>query len=125
MTLPKRIQHRLTVLGLKMGQASRDAGLGATYVRDLIKGRVLNPRAEHIAKLALTLKTTPEWLTHERGPEEPGAEAHERERIQRMLARIAAEDLPHAERALRGYLRDEPQRDETSKEKAKRKPKRA
>jgi len=106
MTLTDRISARLAATGLKMAQASKKADLGATYVRDLIKGRVENPRTEHLARLADVLGTTVEWLVEGRGEEAPSREALEYARLQAMLRRIAPEDLPGAERALKGFVRE-------------------
>lgn len=91
--------------------ASEKAGLNATYIRDIVTGRNRNPRSEHLARLALVLKTSMEWLLEGRGEEEPTAEQLEFERIQNLVRRIAPEDLPQAERALRGFVRDAEQLD--------------
>lgn len=105
-TLATRVQHRLTALGLSREAASRQAGLNVTYVRDLIEGRTRTPLASKLARLASALKTTPEWLLEGRGEKEPSKEQLEFERVQAVLRRIAPEDLPQAERALRGFVRD-------------------
>ena len=107
MSLAGRIERRLKAKGLRRAKASDLAGLGKTYVRDVIEGRVRNPRTEHLARLAGVLGTTLEWLAEGRGEEEPSLEQLHFERIQALLHRIAPEDLPNAERALRGFVRDE------------------
>lgn len=59
--LIERIDERLEALGLSAATASLNAGLGRDYIRDL-RRRPIKPGAESLAKLARTLKTTPEYL---------------------------------------------------------------
>jgi transcriptional regulator with XRE-family HTH domain len=61
-TLQKRVRERMDALGLNAFQAAKDAGLGSSYVRDILRGKTRVPNAENIAKLATALKTTPEFL---------------------------------------------------------------
>jgi len=61
--LARNVRQRMDDLGLTdMKRLSLDSGLGATYVRDLLEGRVRTPRFDSLKKLATTLQTTPEWL---------------------------------------------------------------
>lgn len=103
MQLKDRIERRLAAKGLKRAEASRMAGLNATYVRDLIEARVKNPRAEHLAKLADVLGTTLEWLAEERGPEERSPAAEHRAKVLQIWEHIAPEDQEHAIRLLQGF----------------------
>jgi len=52
-----------------MRAASIKAGLGTHFVRDLIADPLQSPKADNLAKLAVALETTPEWLLAERGDE--------------------------------------------------------
>lgn len=69
MTLRRRIQQRLDALGLSMRAASKRAGLGTHFIRDLMDNPLQSPKAANLAKLAIALETTPEWLLEERGSE--------------------------------------------------------
>lgn len=69
MTLRRRIQQRLDALGLSMRKASLKAGLGTHFVRDLMDNTLQSPKADNLAKLAIALETTTEWLLEERGEE--------------------------------------------------------
>ena len=107
MTLKERIERRLLATSQSARAVSIGAGLNPTYVRDLLKGRNLNPRSDHLLRLAPQLRTTSEWLSEERGEEEPSEEQLAFQRVQAILRRIAPEDLPQAERALRGFVRED------------------
>lgn len=61
-TIQRRIRSRLDELGKDMKTASLEAGLGETFVRDLLK-RDRAPSADALTKLARTLETTVGWLT--------------------------------------------------------------
>lgn len=67
MTLRRRIQQRLDALGISMREASLRAGLGTHFVRDLMANPDQSPKADNLAKLAVSLKTSAEWLLEERG----------------------------------------------------------
>lgn len=62
MTLKKRVKERLDALGLNALQAAKKAGLGESYVRDILRGRTLSPNAVNLGKLADALQTTPSEL---------------------------------------------------------------
>jgi len=57
----KRIKERLESLGMSAAAASRKAGLSPDFIRDMMR-KGARPGAENLAKLAKTLKTSPEYL---------------------------------------------------------------
>lgn len=61
-SLQKRLRQRLDELDLKPFQAAKKAGLGESYVRDILRGKARSPSAENLAKLALALETSTEFL---------------------------------------------------------------
>jgi len=68
-TIRRRVQQRLGEIDLNMKSASLKAGLGETFVRDMLKrGRA--PSAEALKALAKALQTTSGWLTGEDGAQE-------------------------------------------------------
>jgi transcriptional regulator with XRE-family HTH domain len=69
-TLVERIEFKLRELSFSAAEASVRAGLGRTYVRDILDGTVNSPKAANLAKLAEVLGTTPEWLLEGRGEDE-------------------------------------------------------
>jgi SOS-response transcriptional repressor LexA len=62
-TMIDRIEERLRELGMSASQASTAAGMGKDFIRD-IRRRPVRPGAESLARLARTLKTTPEYLLY-------------------------------------------------------------
>lgn len=70
MSLKKRIRERLTALQLSARQASKDAGLSETFIKDILNDKTKSPKYESIVALAKALSVTAEWLTEGR---EPGA----------------------------------------------------
>lgn len=46
----------MMALGLTQKSLAMKAGLNETYVRDLFKGKSLNPKGQHLAKLATALE---------------------------------------------------------------------
>lgn len=54
--LTERIQERLTALGISANKASVDAGLGRDYVRDILRGKIKEPSADRLVRLASILK---------------------------------------------------------------------
>lgn len=58
-----RINQRLAALNMSAAKASRLSGMSADFIRDL-KRRPIKPGAESLAKLARTLKTTPDFLLY-------------------------------------------------------------
>lgn len=61
-SLQKRLRTRMDMLGLNAFQTAKKAGLGGSYVRDILRGKTRSPNVENIAKLAAALDTTPEWF---------------------------------------------------------------
>lgn len=60
--LQKRLKQRLTELGINPYQAAKKANLGDSFVRDILRGKAVNPSATNLAKLAAALDTTVDWL---------------------------------------------------------------
>lgn len=58
-----RITQRLQALNMSAAKASRLSGMSPDFIRDL-KRRPIKPGAESLARLAKTLKTTPEFLLY-------------------------------------------------------------
>lgn len=61
-TLPERVKERMDALGLNPFSAATKAGLGADYVRDILRGKVKSPGADKLARLAETLETSTVYL---------------------------------------------------------------
>ena len=67
----ERIQDRLDAVGLNPFSAAKAAGLGADYVRDILRGKVKVPSGYRLARLATVLECSIEYLlgeTSELGP---------------------------------------------------------
>ncbi|WP_245287368.1 XRE family transcriptional regulator [Bradyrhizobium elkanii] len=56
-TIKSRVEERVTAAHMSRNEASRRAGLGLSYVNDLLSGKSLNPTRESLAKLASVLDT--------------------------------------------------------------------
>ncbi|WP_244423234.1 S24 family peptidase [Bradyrhizobium sp. ORS 375] len=56
-TIKARVEERVTAKGISKNEASRRAGLGLSYVNDLLAGKSLNPSREGLSKLAAILDT--------------------------------------------------------------------
>jgi SOS-response transcriptional repressor LexA len=61
-TLQTRVKERMGALGLNPFETAKRANLGASYVRDILRGKTRMPNAENIAKLAAVLETTADYL---------------------------------------------------------------
>lgn len=61
-SLQKRVRIRMDMLGLNALQTAKKAGLGDSFVRDILRGKTRSPNAENLAKLAAALETTPDWF---------------------------------------------------------------
>jgi len=61
-SLQKRVRLRMDMLGLNALQTAKKAGLGDSFVRDILRGKTRSPNAENLAKLAAALETTPDWF---------------------------------------------------------------
>lgn len=61
-SLQKRVRIRMDLLGLNALQTAKRAGLGDSFVRDILRGKTRSPNAENLGKLAAALETTPDWF---------------------------------------------------------------
>lgn len=61
--LLRRIQERLETLGLSPRAVSLTVSGNPDTVRNILRGKSASPRVDTLEKLALVLKTTPQWLT--------------------------------------------------------------
>lgn len=57
-----RVEERVTAAGVSRNEASRRAGLGLSYVNDLLSGKSLNPTRESLAKLGAVLNTDADYF---------------------------------------------------------------
>lgn len=62
MVSSSRIEARMAELGLNPYSTAKQAGLGADYVRDLLRGKVKQPSAARLRELAIVLRSSPEYL---------------------------------------------------------------
>jgi len=62
--LPDRIQQQLQKIGLSERQASLQAGLSDSYLRNIREGKSSAPRIDTLEKIAHVLGTTPAWLIY-------------------------------------------------------------
>lgn len=69
--LADRVQSRLDALGISANKASVDAGLGRDYVRDILRGKVREPSADRLRRLAFVLRCRVLYLLGE--DDEPGS----------------------------------------------------
>lgn len=60
--LQARVKRRMSDLGLNAYLCAKKAGLGETYVRDIIRGKTRRPSADNLAKLAAVLDTSTKYL---------------------------------------------------------------
>ncbi len=67
--LIERIQRRLAAMDLKPEAASKRAGRGRDYIRNIINGKSANPKTAEAASLARALRCRLEWLLFGEGPE--------------------------------------------------------
>ncbi len=63
--LAERIRERMDALGLNPYSAAKKAELGESFVRDILKGKVKSPSAKRLAKLALALECSLNYLLGE------------------------------------------------------------
>ena len=61
-SLQKRLKIRMDLMGMNALQTAKKAGLGDSFVRDILRGRTRSPNAENLAKLAAALDTTADWF---------------------------------------------------------------
>ncbi len=69
-TLAGRIDKRLAATGKTAKGASREAGQGESFIKNIRTGASKSPRTEGLRELARVLRTSLEWLADGRGPEE-------------------------------------------------------
>lgn len=62
MTIKDRIRERMEALDLNAKQLSVEAGLNATYVREIMRTDDPNPRLQHITAVAKRLGVSVAWL---------------------------------------------------------------
>lgn len=74
--LAKEIERRLDALNLDPTTASRRAGLGESFVRDIVRGQSKEPKPSKLAKLAKVLGCTVADLTGQRSPARSSAVQH-------------------------------------------------
>lgn len=68
-TLTDRIRHRLAALDKTARGASLEAGLSASFIRNIFEGKATAPNATNLAKLARVLQTDEAWLLHGTSPD--------------------------------------------------------
>lgn len=60
--LQERVEERMQAIGLKAYPLALKAGLGTSFVRDILRGKTATPKADNLNKLARALGTSPEYL---------------------------------------------------------------
>lgn len=70
-TLQKRLKIRMDMMEMNAYQTAKKAGLGESFVRDILRGKTRNPSHENLAKLALALETTVDWFAGSGNDAEP------------------------------------------------------
>ncbi|MEV4609747.1 helix-turn-helix domain-containing protein [Neorhizobium sp. LMR1-1-1.1] len=70
-SLQKRLKLRMDMLGLNAYQTAKKAGLGDSFVRDILRGKTRSPNAENLAKLAVALETTTDWFYGQSDDDKP------------------------------------------------------
>lgn len=71
-SLQKRVRQRMDELSLNALETAKKAGLGDSFVRDILRGKTRSPSAINLAKLAEALETTPDWLIVSGSPRPDG-----------------------------------------------------
>ncbi|AQT05303.1 helix-turn-helix domain-containing protein [Acetobacter persici] len=57
-SVARELERRMALLGLTQKALSRNAGVGDTYVRDILKGKSRNPGGEKLERVASILGCT-------------------------------------------------------------------
>lgn len=65
-SLQKRLKAKLDETGINPHEAAKRAGLGDSFVRDILRGRSKNPTADKLEKLAKALGTTLDWFVSDK-----------------------------------------------------------
>lgn len=60
--LKKRVRARMDAMSLNATQTARKAGLGESFVRDILRGKTRSPSAANLEKLATALETSADNL---------------------------------------------------------------
>jgi transcriptional regulator with XRE-family HTH domain len=110
-TIARNVRLRMENMGLGQKALSRKADLNETYVRDILKGKSLNPRQGHLQKLALALDCLVTDLTGEL--DVPGAGGTPKSGFRHQLLAAFDElsdqrDWETAVRIVQGFRRDDP-----------------
>lgn len=63
-TLADRLRHRMKELGLKALPVAETAGVGRSFVYDILRGKSAEPSGEKLSKIATVLKVPVEYLLH-------------------------------------------------------------
>jgi len=61
-SLQKRVRERMDALSLNALETAKRANLGPSFVRDILRGKSKSPSADNVAKLAVALDTTVDYL---------------------------------------------------------------
>lgn len=61
-SLQKRLKLRMDMLSMNPTETAKKAGLGASFVRDILRGKTRSPSADNLEKLAKALNTTVDWF---------------------------------------------------------------
>src|SRR5690606_23964459 len=73
-SLQKRVRERMTHLDVNAYETAKRAGLGPSFVRDILRGKTRSPSAQNLAKLAVALETTAGYLLGAAEPDHPATE---------------------------------------------------
>ncbi len=93
--LKSRVQERLDALDLDPQGASRKAGLGLSYVGDLLADRLERPSEHNISRVADALRCKVSWLCGDDVLGESEARAALRAQAQRLILPMCR-DADHA-----------------------------
>lgn len=62
-SLQKRLKIRMDLMNMNALQTAKKAGLGESFVRDILRGKSKNPGVEKLERLAAALDTNLDWFT--------------------------------------------------------------
>lgn len=68
-TLVDRLRERMAAVGKKPKYVAHEAGVGTSFVYDILLGRSTNPTTEKLDKVATVLKTNVAYLLNGTGPD--------------------------------------------------------
>ena len=72
-SLQKRLKMRIDMMGTNAFEVANKAGLGPSFVRDILRGKSKNPGIDKLEKLAAALDTTVDWFTSSGDVDKPSA----------------------------------------------------